>query len=393
MKKILFILFCALAILIQYQTSEAKDMKEWTFLVFMNGHNSLDPYVDSNLAAMAQVGSTEDINVVVQAASEKRAQTERIYIGKDGQKIIQKLPRVDMGDYKELKKFIDWTVVNYPAKKYFIDIWNHGSGWHSIRTLSNATVRGGIEMQDVSFDDISNNFITTEQMGDVMKYFSGLIGHKVDLYGNDACLMSMIEVAAEVTDSVSYFAGSQDNEPGDGWPYAKLLQRWTEKPEIDGGQLGKILTEEYYQMYQKEENTTFSTLDLNQLDQLMSALSNFRNELLGLGAEKKALVKSAVTATRSFYNPDYRDMLGFVLNLEKKNSIGINKSIMSDVKKAFKSVVIKSKATGASEDAHGLSMWLPTNRPQYEKNITRYKNLEFNKKTNWSDLLSTLFEN
>lgn len=393
MKKILFILLCAIAVLIQYQTSEAKDMKEWTFLVFMNGHNSLSRYVDSNLAAMEQVGSTEDINIVVQAASEKRAETERIYIGKDGQKIIQKFPRVDMGDYKELKKFIEWAVVNYPAKKYFIDIWNHGSGWHSIRTLSNVTVRGGIEMQDVSFDDITNNFITTEQMGDVMKYFSDLIGHKVDLYGNDACLMSMIEVAAEVTDSVSYFASSQDNEPGEGWPYAKLLQRWTEKPEIDGGQLGKILTEEYYQLYQNEKNVTFSTLDLSQLDQLMSVLSNFQNELLGLGAEKKALIKSAVTATHSFYNADYKDMLGFVLNLEKKNSIGINKSIISDVKKAFKSVVIKNKATGIKEDANGLSMWLPTSRSQYEKDIARYKNLEFNKKTNWSDLLSTFFEN
>lgn len=393
MKKILFVLLFALAVLIQYQTSEAKDMKEWTFLVFMNGHNSLDQFVDSNLASMQQVGSTDDINIVAQAASEERTQTERIYVEKGGHKIIQKLPRVDMGDYRELKKFIEWAVVNYPAKKYFIDVWNHGSGWHSIRTLSNAGDIGGFAPQDVSFDDISNNFITTEQMGDVMKYFAGLIGHKVDLYGNDACLMSMIEVAAELTDSVSYFAGSQDNEPGEGWPYAKLLQRWSEKPEVNGGEVGSILTEEYQKKYQYDQGVTFSTIDLSKLDALMEAIGNLRNELMGLGAEQRASLKMVASATYSFYHSDYKDLLDFILSLEKETTFKVNKSTLMDVKKAFKNAVIKNKVSESSKRAHGLSMWIPTYAPQYDKHISRYENLAFNKKTDWSDLLHNFYRN
>jgi hypothetical protein len=340
---------------------------------------------------MEQVGSTDDINIVVQAASVGKAQTERLYIQKGNHKVIEALPRVDMGDYKELKKFINWAVVNYPAKKYFIDIWNHGSGWHSIRTLSSTADIGGFEAQDVSFDDISNNFITTEQMGNVMKYFANLIGHKVDLYGNDACLMAMVEVAAELVDSVSYFVSSQDNEPGEGWPYAEFLQRWTKKPKSSGGAVGKILTEEYHKIYLDEDGATFSALDLSKLDALMESLGNLRNELMGLGANQKAAIRSAASESSSFYRSDYKDMYDFILNLEKKTSLGINKSIMIDVKKAFKDVVIKNMTSESSGDAHGLSVWIPTYGSQYEKHINRYENLEFNKKTGWADLLETFF--
>ncbi len=404
MKKILYVLIVALLVLIQLQTSNAasnvsvpKETKEWTFLIFMNGHDEmLSPYTDSNLESIEKVGSTQDINIVVQVASLNRHQTERVYVNKGSHEIVEKLPRVDMGDYKELNKFIEWTVKKYPAKKYFINVWNHGTGWHNIRLNMEGSRPSAFETQDVSFDGITGNFISTEQMGDVMKKFADLIGHKVDLYGNDACLMSMIEVASEFTDSVSFFASSQENEPLSGWPYDKLLARWVQNPTMDGGEVGSILTEEYLKLYPDDEvnpnGTTFSTVDMSKLDILITALANLRNELMGLGSEKTKALLTVASGTHNFTGgPDYKDIYDFVSRLEKNSALGVNKSVLTDVKSAFNDVVIKNVHSEEERGAHGLSMWLPTYDLYYNDHISRYKNLEFNKKTGWADLLDLLF--
>lgn len=408
MKKILFVLIVALLVLIQFQTSNAapslknEGLKEWTFLTFMNGHDEMmDPYTDANLEQMQKVGSTDQINVVVQVASLERKQTERVYVKKGSHDVIEKLPRVDMGDYRELIKFIEWTVKNYPAKKYFINVWNHGTGWHNIQLQSQgldggSKGTGAFEIQDVSYDSLSGNHITTEQMGQVLKKFAALIGHKVELYGNDACLMAMIEIAAEAEDSIAYFANSQENEPLAGWPYDKLLARWSQNPSMDGGEVGKILTEEYLKYYPSEEEnpmgTTFSIVDVSKLSNLMYSLSNLRNELVGLGSEKMKSLFMVASATHNFQgSPDYKDLKDFITRLEKSTTLGVNKSTLSDVKSALNESIILNVNTESQSGANGLSVWLPTYELYYTQNIERYKNLVFNKKTGWADLLEVIY--
>jgi len=72
--------------------------------------------------------------------------------------------------------------------------------------------------------------ITTKQLGQALKESAAIIGHPVDVYGSDACLMAMAEVAHEMADSVNVYVGSQEVEPGAGWPYGDFLKLWTAKP-------------------------------------------------------------------------------------------------------------------------------------------------------------------
>lgn len=86
--------------------SKGEDLSEWTFLVFLNGNNSLDFFGPEDINEMEQVGSTTKINVVVQWASLARNDVYRMKIEKDNNTqevtspIIQNLGDVDMGDYK-----------------------------------------------------------------------------------------------------------------------------------------------------------------------------------------------------------------------------------------------------------------------------------------------------
>jgi len=249
--------------------------KEWTMLVFLNGNNNLDSFGTTNLKQMETVGSTNDINVVVQWASESTDTTKRMLITKGSgsavtSPVVQSLPRVDMGDYQQLVEFVRWGVQNYPAKHYFIDIWNHGGGWH--RSGKN----GGMVLKpfDISYDELSGHSISTPQLGMAMAEAAKIIGHKVDLYASDACLMAMGEIAYEVADSVEIFAGSEETEPGRGWPYDTFLKRWAKNASASALDVGKMLTEEYTQSYidQHDGDVTYSVFDLSKIDQLVSSV-------------------------------------------------------------------------------------------------------------------------
>src|SRR4051794_5303634 len=64
--------------------ASAKGVKEWTFLIFLNGNNNLDPFGKMNIKQMEKIGSTDQVNIVVQWASAARKSTaQRLYINKD----------------------------------------------------------------------------------------------------------------------------------------------------------------------------------------------------------------------------------------------------------------------------------------------------------------------
>jgi hypothetical protein len=211
---LIIILLCSFFILLKGYAYESQ--KDWTVLVYLNGHNNLDSYGLEDINEMETVGSSDRVNVVVEWASLKNTDTRRLYITQDNtadvkSQVVESLSRVDMGDYKSLVEFIKWGMEKYPAKHYMVDVWNHGGGWHYV-----VNARGVAELrpQDISWDDVSGHVIKTEQLGPAMREVSIVRGEKIDIFGADACLMSMAEILSEVQDSVKIFAGSEEVEPG-----------------------------------------------------------------------------------------------------------------------------------------------------------------------------------
>ncbi len=75
-----------------------------------------------------------------------------------------------MGDYKNFIDFVMWGVQKFPAKKYFVVIWNHGSGWHSLMNLLSRSKHNHSPTSDISHDDYTGNKITTVEMGYAFRY-------------------------------------------------------------------------------------------------------------------------------------------------------------------------------------------------------------------------------
>jgi len=287
---------------------KAKIDKEWTVMVFLNSKNNLEKYGLLDVNEMEKIGSSDKVNVVVEMGRINGyatndgdwKTTRRFLIKKDNDftkitsPILADLGKTDMGDYKSLIAFVKWAKATYPAKKYALIVWNHGSGWDKSRAM-------GIT-KGISYDDETGNHISTPQLGLALKEMGG-----VNVYGSDACLMQMPEVTYEIKDYAEYIVGSEETEPGDGYTYDLWLGPVVAKGNMSSYELGKAAVDGYSNHYQQVgEASTQSLLKTSALKDFNVLVNDF--VATAMDANEKALVKTAASGAQSYAVYDNKDM-------------------------------------------------------------------------------------
>jgi hypothetical protein len=220
-----------------------------------------------------------------------------------------------------------------------------------------------------------------------------IIGQPIDIYGSDACLMAMAEVASEMKDSVSYFVGSQDLEPGYGWPYNTFMKRWAANPKATPAEVSTYLSEEYIKAYSGgiygKEDVTFSSIDMSKYGAFTESLKNLSQSLASLGSSEITKTKAAVSSTLGFYTPEYKDIVDFVDNLGSSR-VGVNSAVLKSVKDTASAMTVYGVGTGTFKKAKGISVWIPSSAYELNSYRSRYSNFEFNKSSNWLAFLDAL---
>ncbi|OGS13284.1 MAG: hypothetical protein A2234_03935 [Elusimicrobia bacterium RIFOXYA2_FULL_58_8] len=293
-------------------------LKEWTIMVFINGKNNLEPYALKDMNEMEMVGSSDKLNIVTETGRMDGYDTSdgdwkgtrRYLIGKDNDTnkvnsaLLADLGKVDMGDYKSVAAFGRWAKENYPAKKYMLIVWNHGSGWEKGR-------RAGI-IKGISYDDETNNHITTPQLGLALKEMGG-----VDVYASDACLMQMPEVAYELKDHAAYIVGSEETEPGDGYTYNTFLAPVAARPEMEPAELAKVAVDAYSDHYREQgTGSTQSFIKTAALPGLAAQADAWVDAVMAAGL--KAEVAAARSAAMSYAIAENKDLYHFVNLVSEK---------------------------------------------------------------------------
>src|SRR2546421_5341493 len=82
----------------------------------------------------------------------------------------------------------------------------------------------------IAYDDSSADCLDNRELKRVLQSAHQALGRKVDLVGMDACLMTMLEVAYQIRDHAQILVGSEEVEPGDGWPHDRILRDLTPRP-------------------------------------------------------------------------------------------------------------------------------------------------------------------
>jgi hypothetical protein len=248
---------------------------------------------------------------------------------------------------------------------------------------------------DISLDENTGHSITTQQLGEVLRQSASIIGHKVDVYGSDACLMAMAEVASEMSDSVSVYVGSQDLEPGPGWPYGDFLTAWTSNPAASPTDVAQALVKTYIASYEGgsngTEDVTFSAYNLDALPKFTDAVKSLGTALGKLSKTEKKKVTQAFTDSQSFTYADYVDFGDMVGLLQKASVSTLDTGMYSTLSDATKSLVIANGQNNRPK-ATGLSIWAPADQSTYTKWADKYGALKFEAATQWSETLKYLLQ-
>ncbi len=336
--------------------------KQWTIMVYIDGKNTLEEYIYTNMKQMESVGSSDKVNIVVEVGrmngqgndfhGDKDWTGCRRYLVKKGDgkggifsPVLQKMDKCDMGDYKHAIDFGKWAMTSFPAQHYAYVIWNHGGGWIK-------TVPGFTSTKAIALDDETKHLITTPQMNTIMKS----LGH-IDVYGSDACLMQMAEVIYELKDTTDFVVGSEKTEAGDGWDYAGLLNRFYAS-SMTGQDLATAIVDAYLPQY--SSGATLSAVRSASMNGFASKLNAFVDAVIA-AKDGKAVAAARDTALNMQEDglPENKDLGDFV-SIVVANSKDMNVQITGKALLAsIKSMVVDNKVTSDYAKAKGVAIYAP----------------------------------
>lgn len=397
---------------------------KWTFLIFMAGDNSLSSAGDKDLYEMRMVGSTPEVNIIVEFDSAGKMGSRRIRISKDGHnEYSRKLKETDCGAPSTLVNYVLWAAKKYPAEHYVLDLWSHGSAWEpaeidriarsvnspqyspkeavqrSSSSLGNVLFRSTLERifsletpteRAICVDDGSGHSLDTVELGNVIKRIVEILGQPIDLLGMDACLMSNLEVAYQVKPWARLMVGSEESEPGDGWPYDYILSKLTKNPDMSAAELAAVIVNDYIQFY-KDQNffgsITQSAFNLDKVDQVINPLNALAGVLMSTMPDSAHHMWKAQRQSANFFYKTLWDISHFCEALTMFASPEITaaaEALRTELVPGPENFMLAEAHSGSRvEKVGGLSIYLP---PLVDINRF-YSELEFAKQTRWPELL------
>jgi hypothetical protein len=206
----------------------------------------------------------------------------------------------------------------------------------------------------------------------------------------------MAEVSNEMKDSVDVFMGSQETEPGDGWPYDDLLTAWSKNQTATPAQVASMLTDVYVKSYsggsQGSSNAiTFSSYDLTAQGALNAAIRDLGINLMTLTPTEAGKAMLALRDTQSYAFADYGDLIDFIDQLERKAIKGLDRNAVTAVREAAAKFILSNKTSQSYRLSHGVSIWLPDSSYSLNAYDDKYRAMRFHGDTGWLDTLMFLY--
>jgi hypothetical protein len=348
---------------------------QWTVGVYMCADNGMNDQADIDIAEMERVGSTEEVNVAVQvdrAARDPRPGCYRYFIKKDGADTLAGLGEVDMADPATLAGFADFLRRRYPATNYVLVLWDHGNGWYP-----------GYGPSRAIFIDESHGHemgVAGGEFAEAMADVKQALGKRVRILACDACLMGMVEVAAEARDASDYLLASEALVPADGLPYDKFLDRLTSRPTRAPDELLPDVCRDYVEQY-PGERVTLSALDMRALDQTLDLMQTVLRDSFGPSNAELHAARSAVQTMPG--NSFHIDLIHFLELLAG----GFPDSLLATLRTA----VIANERSADLAHASGLAVWFPDNYLALKGSLESYATLDFARETGWLSFLNRYF--
>jgi hypothetical protein len=389
MKRVLaffLILTFLLAGLSLTQEGRAQSTK-WTIMVYMAADNNLEDMSLLDFAEMSQVGSTEDVKIVVQydrkisgaTTNPDWTSTKRFLLQVGDEPLpgyeIEDIGEAAMDDPNTLVDFVGWALGSFPADHYFLVLWDHGLSWQGL----------------VKDESNSSNYLTTPELGAALQQIvANNGGRRLDIVGFDTC-RTTLEIMYEIRDYVDFIVGSEKDEDARGWAYDGFLGPLVADPSMTPLELSREVVDSFIEEYEgvSAYSAILSSINATRIDSLTESLDDLVWDLYHFIPYFGEEIRTAWGATEK-YEVDERDL--FDLADELINHV-------DNVRIERKAEVVKSHVLFAVAyerhwdneqdakgvrliDAHGISLSYPTTQV-----LTSYDDLAFSVDTLWDEYL------
>lgn len=358
---------------------------EWTFMVYMSGDGGLEEEGFLDINEMEKVGSSPYMNIVVQfdrgvgdfTTNPDWTTTRRFLIERDddediiGSTFIEDLGEKNMASSQTLSQFVNWSMDNFPAEHYFLDLWGHGKGWMGVVLDSGDWL---------NMDELKLAFTTFDD--------------RVDIVGFDNCNMAMIEVYTQLMGHVDYIVGSEKEEDAWGWPYDRIFENLSAEPQTSPVNLSTLITLGFVDWAIEEKSSysaTASVVDMSHLQKVLNRTDIFARELnRTLGLYSKEIGKAIDDTEDYFRSPTPHDYYHFAELIGEYVPNRLIRIAAEDVMTSIEEFVVAESHWSNSQDpyvkvvdnAHGIAIWM------YDGNdFQTYEDLDFSKMTYWDEFL------
>jgi hypothetical protein len=378
---------------------------------------------------MASVGSTAGVNIIVQmdrhpssalpyysGAYGDWAGTRRFRIQSGDTPSVapmQDLEEANMGDPAVLRDFVEWAITNYPAEHYALSIWNHGGGWRALRerlseVASRAIREGGLNTavaRAVAWDDTDGDKLYMKEVQQALEAAKQRLQErlntevKIDVVGFDACLMGMAEIAYAMRNVANYMVGSEELEPGDGWPYDTILSDVVATSSMNPKSFAGLIVNKYGSAY--TDSITQSSVDIAKVMNLSAKIDSFTSK----ASSEWDKLKEARTNAReyhpggnSYWGVDLWDFADEVYNRVSSTDI---KNAAIALRNAVDDFVTDESHSSNMAGSHGVAIYFPPSLTRFnnDPDHTGYEDsntfmiVDFVKNHNWDNWLQDYYAN
>ena len=328
---------------------------EVTVLIYLCGTDleSKSAMATRDLQEMARTKYGDQVNVIVYTGGCKKwnnkiisSKNNQIYqVQSGGLKVLDKnMGQKAMTDPDTLEEFLKWGKKNFPANRYELILWDHGSGSNTGYGYDEKNPgAGAMDLAEIS-TALKNS------------------GMKFDFVGFDACLMASVENGLMLSSYADYMIASEETEPGIGWYYTDWLTALGENPSISTPELGKVIADSFTQACKSScrgQSTTLSVTDLAELSYTVparfSAFSQNLNHYIDNGSFDT--ISTARSGAREFAGSSRIDQIDLTHFCKK-----INNSTGNELANAILGAVKYNRTSSDMTNSYGLSVYFPYRR-------------------------------
>ncbi|MCR5814542.1 MAG: hypothetical protein K6G15_08650 [Desulfovibrio sp.] len=383
---------------------------EWTIMVYLDGDNNLEHSALMDMLEMEQA-IPEDVEIVV-LLDRHKAHSDvlgnwsgtRLYRVRKGQpfdikkaamglavplpkdfasELLEDWGEADMADPATLVRFIEKAAARFPAKRYALIPWDHGSG---------AAMAGMLNDEDGGKGSMTvDAFAKAVQQG-----AQSLPRKRFDLLKYELCLMGQLDVLFETVPLADYAFASPPVEPCQGSDYLSILPLL--RKDLSTRELVAKMVDLNIAYYTDlGRPAAFSAYDLSAMGEVNEKLLQLSRKLKELAPTQfKALTRATCFAThhgnlledlksgqKATSSVEVDDWLA---RLDQEN-LGLAE-YLKPLREALGRLVYYSKSTPNLPECQGLSIYLPLRR-EFEQ--PRYQRSAFAQASGFADYLQALY--